>query len=142
MKLKLFTTPKQIVACAPMILLTFFLYGCSDDDNGPDGRTPFYGTYAVEESDSPTESPDEFYEITISKAGESELSIDNFRFFFVPIKATISGKNLTIKSQTFTQGNKTLEVSGSGVLENNVLTYTYTLTGFANFTEYCVATKK
>jgi hypothetical protein len=34
MKLKLFTTPKQIVAYASMILLTLLLFGCSDDDDG------------------------------------------------------------------------------------------------------------
>jgi len=34
MKLKLFTTLKQIVAYAPMILLTLLLFGCSDDDEG------------------------------------------------------------------------------------------------------------
>jgi len=36
MKLKLFTTPKQLVAYASMILLTLMSFGCShDDDGGP-----------------------------------------------------------------------------------------------------------
>jgi hypothetical protein len=34
MKLKLFTTPKQSVAYASMILLTLLLFGCSNDDDG------------------------------------------------------------------------------------------------------------
>ena len=34
MKLKLFTTPKQFVAYASMILLILTLFGCSDDDDG------------------------------------------------------------------------------------------------------------
>jgi hypothetical protein len=34
MKLKLFTTPKQVVAYASMILLILLLFGCSDDDDG------------------------------------------------------------------------------------------------------------
>ena len=34
MKLKLFTTPKQFVACASMILLTLLLFRCNDDDDG------------------------------------------------------------------------------------------------------------
>ncbi|HET6544767.1 MAG TPA: hypothetical protein VFG46_29985 [Chryseolinea sp.] len=34
MKLKLFTTPKQFVAYASMILLTLLLFACSNDDDG------------------------------------------------------------------------------------------------------------
>jgi hypothetical protein len=34
MKLKLFTTPKQVVAYASMILLILLLFRCSDDEDG------------------------------------------------------------------------------------------------------------
>lgn len=123
-----------------VLLFLLAVTGCGDDE-GPDDRTPFLGSYSVEESGSPTDAPDEFYEIQISNSGDG-IEIDNFRFFLVPIKANVTGTSMTIPSQSFTQGIATIEVSGSGKLEDDVLTYTYTLTGYVNFTKYCVATRK
>jgi hypothetical protein len=130
-----------ILSSVILALCAVQLTSCSDDDPGPDDRTKFLGKYDVEESPSDGADPDEFYEITISNSG-SGIEIDNFRFFLVPIKATVNGMNMTIPSQSFTQGSATIEVSGSGVLADDVLYYDYTLTGFVNTTKFCYAVKK
>jgi hypothetical protein len=49
---------------------------------------------------------------------------------------------MTIKPESFTQGKVTIDITGSGKLENDELTYSYTLTGYINVTAFCVATKK
>jgi len=40
------------------------------------------------------------------------------------------------------QDGITIEVSGSGKLENDVLTYSYKITGFSNYSVNCIATRK
>lgn len=128
-----------------VILLAFIaglVVSCGKDDDGPDERTPFLGTYTVDTFNVYSGDLTDTYDITISNGSGKDVNIDHFGFFKVPIRGTVSGNNLTIPSQTFTQDGITIEVSGSGKLENDVLTYTYTLTGFSNYSVNCIGTKK
>ena len=124
-----------------MVLSSATLIRCSSDE-GPDQTSSFVGTYTVEEIDPITKDVEHTYDIFISKISSTEIDIDNFRYFVVPIRATVSGNNMTIKPESFTQGKVTIDITGSGKLENDELAYSYTLTGYINVTAFCVATKK
>jgi hypothetical protein len=69
------------------------------------------------------------YEITLSKGAGNTIDISNFADFMkVPVKATVSGSNLTIPFQNFTNPGAAagIDISGDGVLDNDVITGTYT----------------
>ncbi|HTE33610.1 MAG TPA: hypothetical protein VK666_24680 [Chryseolinea sp.] len=130
------------------IIITLFglaLASCGSDDEPtePDTRPQFVGEYAVEEV-NPTTSAEYAYDITIVNGANGDLEISNFGDVFnVPVKATVKGTALTIKSQTFNgSGGHTATVSGSGTLSGNTLTFTYTVTGSADYSGNCIATKK
>jgi len=118
---------------------------CSDDDEArPDTRTQFIGTYAVEDVSSSSGYTYE-YDVTISSGANGELHLSNFADMFnVPVKATADGNKITIKSQSFTNpgSGKSIQVSGSGTLSGNILSFTYTTTGYLNYTGTCKASKK
>jgi len=126
-----------------LTLLTLALASCSDDEKGPDTRALFVGTYKVEDISTSTGYVYN-YDVTISNGDGGELQISNFADMFnVPVKATVNGKVLTIKSQTFTNpSGKTIVVSGTGSIENNVLSFNYTTTGYLNYSGNCKANKK
>ncbi len=131
---------RSLLFCKITILLLVISCG-DDDDNAPDPRDSFIGTYEVEEFIPPSATVYETYEITISKSGQ-DMEIGNFPAFFVPWKATANGNTLTIPSQTFTQGNATVTVSGGGVFDDDMIAFSYELTGFANYSRECIAVKK
>jgi len=127
-----------------LTLFTLALVSCSsDEDKGPDTRSLFVGTYSVEDISSSTGYVYN-YDVTISNGAGGDLEISNFADMFnIPIKATINGMNLNIKSQSFTNpSGKTITVSGSGSMQNNVLNFTYTTTGYLNYTGSCKGNKK
>lgn len=127
-----------------LTLLTLALVSCSsDDDKGPDTRSLFVGTYSIEDISSSTGYVYN-YDITISNGASGDLEISKFADMFnVPVKATVNGTTLNIKSQSFTNpSGKTITVSGSGSLLNNVLNFTYTTTGYLNYTGNCKGNKK
>ena len=137
------TRPFVISGLAILLTIsTATFMGCSSGDEGPDQTPAFIGTFTVNEIDPVTKDVEETYDIFISKVSSTEIDIDNFRFFVVPIRATVSGNNLTINSQSFTQGKVTIAITGSGQLDIDELTYSYTLTGYLNTTKFCVATRK
>ena len=80
----------------------------------------------------------------ISSGANGELNISNFADMFnIPVKATVSGTTLTIKSQTFTNpSGKTIEVSGSGTITGDVLNFNYTTVGYLDYAGTCKANKK
>jgi hypothetical protein len=85
------------------------------------------------------------YDVTISNGSDGYLHISNFADMFnTPVKATVDGNKITIKSQTFTNSSSgnSIQVSGSGTLSGNVLNFTYTTTGYLNYTGTCTASKK
>ena len=128
-----------------MVSVLFTLASCSDDDDAkPDTSSQFIGTYAVEDVSASSGYVYE-YDVTISNGADGYLHISNFADMFnVPVKASVAGNKITIKSQSFTNpssGNSIL-VSGSGTLSGNVLNFTYTTTGYLNYTGTCTANKK
>lgn len=140
MKVQFCKTLQQSLLCCKVTLL-FLVISCGDDDDAPDPRDRFIGTYEVEEFIPPSATVYKSYEITISKSGQ-DMEIGNFPAFFVPWKATANGTTLTIPAQSFTQGSATLTVSGGGVFDDDKIALSYELTGFANYSRECIAVKK
>lgn len=124
-------------------LLTLVLASCSDDERGPDTRAQFVGSYNVEDISGSTGYV-YYYGVTITSGPGGVLEISNFADMFnVPVKATVNGNSLIITSQTFTNpSGKTIEVSGTGSLSNNVLSFTYSTVGYLNYSGTCKANKK
>jgi len=122
-----------------LTLIALLFSSCNDDDEkGPDTRAAFVGNYDVEDISSSSGYVYN-YEMSIKVGANGELEISNFADMFnVPVKATVDGMNLTIKKQTFTNpSGKSISVSGSGTLQNNILSFTYTTTGYLNYTGTC-----
>ena len=135
----------ELIKYVFMASVLFTLASCSDDDDAkPDTRSQFIGTYAVEDVSGSSGYTYE-YDVTISNGADGYLNISNFADMFnVPVKASADGNKITIKSQSFTNpsSGKTIQVSGSGTLSGNVLNFTYTTTGYLNYTGTCKANKK
>lgn len=131
----------MLALLATMITLS----SCSSDDDEakPDTRAQFIGTYAVED-ESAYSGQLYHYDLTISNANNGEVNMSKFADMFnVPVKGVVDGNKLTIKSQTFKNSSGAeIEVSGSGTITGNVLTFTYTTTGYLDYTGKCKATKK
>lgn len=127
-----------------LVCVVFTLTNCSKDDEvKPDTRAQFIGTYEVEDVSSSSGNIYE-YDVTISNGTAGDLNISNFADIFnVPVKATVDGNKITIKTQSFTNPNSgnTIEVSGAGTLSGNTLNFTYTTKGYMNYTGTCKATK-
>jgi hypothetical protein len=127
------------------ITLIVVFSSCSkDDDVKPDTRQMFIGTYAVEDVSGSSGYTYE-YDITISSGANGDLSISNFADIFnVPVKATVDGSKITIKSQSFTNpsSGNTIEVSGAGTLTGDILNFTYTTNGYLDYSGTCKASKK
>jgi hypothetical protein len=124
--------------------ILFAVASCSDDDEArPDTRAQFIGTYAVEDVSSYSGHIYE-YDMTISNGPDGDLHFSNFADMFnTPVKAMVDGNKITIKPQSFTNASSgnTIHVSGSGTLSGNVLNFTYTTTGYLDYTGTCKATK-
>ena len=135
----------ELIKYAFMVSVVFTLASCSDDDEAqPDTRSQFIGTYAVEDVSSSSGYVYE-YDVTISNGPDGQLHISNFADMFnIPIKASVQGNKITIKSQSFTNpsSGNSIEVSGSGSLSGNVLNFTYTTKGYLDYTGTCTASKK
>ena len=129
----------ELIKYVFMASVLFTLASCSDDDDAkPDTRAQFIGTYAVEDISGSND-------VTISNGSDGYLNISNFADMFnVPVKASVDGNKITIKSQSFTNpsSGNSIQVSGSGTLSGNVLNFTYTTTGYLNYTGTCKASKK
>jgi hypothetical protein len=121
------------------------LSSCSSDDDEakPDTRPQFIGTYAVEDESAASQHL-YHYDITISNGNDGEVNISNFADMFnVPVKGTVDGNKLTIKSQTFKNpSGKEIKVSGAGTISGDVLNFTYTTAGYLDYTGTCKANKK
>jgi len=142
MKIRFIELIKYVFMASVLITLA----SCSDDDDDvkPDTSSQFIGTYAVEDISGSSGYTYE-YDVTISNGADGYLHISNFADMFnVPVKASVSGNKITIKSQSFTNpsSGNTIQVSGSGTLSGNVLNFTYTTTGYLNYSGTCTASKK
>jgi len=142
MKIRFIELIKYVFMASVLITLA----SCSDDDDDvkPDTSSQFIGTYAVEDVSGSSGYTYE-YDVTISNGSDGYLHISNFADMFnTPIKASVDGNKITIKSQTFTNpsSGNTIQVSGSGTLSGNVLNFTYTTTGYLNYSGTCKASKK
>lgn len=135
----------ELIKYVFMASVLFTLASCSDDDDAkPDTSAQFIGAYAVEDVSGSSGYTYE-YDVTISKGTDGYLNISNFADMFnIPVKASVDGNKITIKSQSFTNpsSGNTIQVSGSGTLSGNVLNFTYTTTGYLNYSGTCKANKK
>ncbi len=112
--------------------------GCKKDDETPT-RDNFIAVYNVIESCT---SGNYDYTITIqaSSVNADEVILSNFGDFGSGlIKGTVNGTSLTIPNQTIDISGVALTVSGSGSLNNNILTVTYTYSS-DGFSDSCSAT--
>jgi len=133
-------TLSELLMYVLFVAVTLLASSCSDDD---DQAPSFFGSYAVDDV-SKTSGYTYKYDMTVADATNGELNLSNFADLFkVPVKAKLEGTKLTINSQTFHgQNNKTIEVSGSGTVNGNVINFTYTTTGDLEYTGTCIARKK
>lgn len=118
----LFSSP--LVLMFAMLLLAS---ACNDDDEKDSSAdiARIVGTYTVTDTDEDDEV--ETYTVIITKSGNG-IEISNFGdIMYVPVKATISGNTLTIPSQTFKGNTMTIKIYGQGTLNNNNLTFDYTI---------------
>lgn len=139
--LQLTKTNTGIPLILSMVLL--LLGGCNgDDDTVPDTSALFAGNYSVKDV-SDYSGHVYNYDVTITKTGTGEVTISNFADIFnVPVKATVNGMSFTIAPQTFTNpSSKQITVSGSGSLQNDVLTFTYSTLGYLDYSGKCEAVK-
>lgn len=135
----------ELIKYVFMASVIFTLASCSDDDEAkPDTRSLFIGSYAVEDVSSSSGYTYE-YDVTISNGPDGYLHISNFADMFnAPVKASVDGNKITIKSQTFTNSSSgnSIQVSGSGTLSGNILNFTYSTTGYLDYSGTCKASKK
>jgi hypothetical protein len=110
-----------------LLLFTSLALGCKKDKELD--REKFLATYAVVEN-CPSSGTDN-YDITITASAASDNGIIISGFYGVPglsITATVSGSSMTIPQQTVTFQGVAVNVSGSGTINGNSLTITYSLT--------------
>ena len=145
-------TPTRKVSISETIMYVLFMVlvvvfsSCSSDDEQvkPDTRPQFLGTYAVEDVSQSSGAVYE-YDMTVANGSDGDLNISNFADMFnVPVKATVEGNKITIKTQSFTNpsSGNTIKVWGNGTLTGNVLNFTYTTEGYLDYSGTCTATKK
>jgi len=121
------------------VAVTLLATSCSDDD---DQVPSIFGSYAVEDVSKKTGYTYK-YDIVVADATKGELNLSNFADMFnVPVKAKLEGTKLIIESQTFQNQNETVEVSGSGTVSGSVINFTYTTTGYLEYTGNCIARRK
>ena len=105
------------------VLLAF---GCQKDKD-PD-RLAFLGSYSVIESCATTGNYEYNITITESTTSEDDIVINNFGDFAGgSLKATVSGKGMSIPAQTINITGTSVNVAnGTGSLNGNLLTISYT----------------
>lgn len=80
------------------------------------------------------------YSVTITESASTDkgIVINNFLGADISVIATVNGDNITIANQSFTVGNASFSISGSGAINGNILSISYTVTG--DLTGTCTAT--
>ncbi|MBC7891631.1 MAG: hypothetical protein H7Y12_05405 [Sphingobacteriaceae bacterium] len=129
-----------------LLLLTgiLFISSCKKETEvTPENRDSFVGAFAVSET-SPTIGESK-YAITVKKSAvePNGIEIGNFADFLkTPVQATVDGNAITIPAQEFSSNtNSRITITGSGKLEDNTLTYSYSVRGAFKWDATCVSTK-
>lgn len=113
----------------PLALFSFILSSCNEDDDTDAviTREDFVGTYVV--SDGCIDN----YTITVevpdnSLPDDNDLLVKNIGSVSHDMEATFSGNTLTVPEYTWGVFGQSCNVSGSGTLSGNEITFTYTYT--------------
>ncbi|MEN9347482.1 MAG: hypothetical protein RLZZ77_993 [Bacteroidota bacterium] len=112
--------------------------GFEGTDCGTQMRTKFIASYAVSEACT---SGNYTYDMTISTSATSASSviIDNFGGVGISATGTVNGKTLTIPNATSDVGGVSVTYQGSGQINGNILTMSYSLT-YNGTTDPCTST--
>lgn len=114
--------------------------GYEGTDCSTEQRTKFLGTYTVNEACA-SGNYNYTFTSTSSSAGVTRILLNNFAAVDgSTVSATVSGTSLNIAQQNFTVSGQNWGIVGSGQLNGNLLTITYTLTFPDNSTDGCTAT--
>ncbi len=115
-------SPVSVVILS-LIIGTLLLSGCNPDDDNAlnvDPRDNYTGTWKVQDSNKKLAVY--YVQITANPDNSSQVFISNFYDFQIKPYAIVTSSTITLPTQTFT---KSLEIRGSGTLNNNVINWTY-----------------
>ncbi len=90
-------------------------------------RSKFIASYSVQENCSPGGNFNYVMTINSSATGVSNVVLNNFYGVGATVVGSVSGSSITIASQTVTVNSVAVNVSGSGQLNGNILTLSYTV---------------
>lgn len=126
------------LAGALLFLIMFALLVCSCEKD-EDDRDKFVGTYAISETwtlDGGGTGTDNYtISISLSSVDETQVVIQNLGNTITAfgaqmnVVATVSGNTITIPTQSISVGDYSLTVSGTGSLNDKLLTINYLIVG-------------
>jgi|GEM_PF-6601107 len=109
-----------------LLVLIASVSSCKKDEEVED-RAAFIGSYACVEACATNGNFNYNFTITESSVTTTDIIINNFGDFAnAQVKGTVNGTGLTLPNQTININGIALTVSGSGSLNNNILSITYT----------------
>jgi hypothetical protein len=107
---------------------------CDDES-----RVKFVGSWSVNDNCSTSGADSYTVSVTTSSADHMTVLIANFWNAFInPVTATVDGNNVTIATQE--PDNDDWTISGSGTINGNTATMTYTITDPGNNQDICNGT--
>lgn len=115
-----------------LLVLIASVSSCKKDEE-VDDRLAFIGSYSCVEACATNGNFNYNFTISESSVNDTDVIINNFGDFAnAQVKAAVNGNGLTIPNQTINISGIALTVSGSGSLNNNILSITYTYSAGAD----------
>jgi len=102
-------------------------------------RSKFIASYSVQENCSPGGNFNYTMTINSSATGVQNVVINNFYGVGASVTASVSGTSINIASQTVTVNGTAVTFSGSGQINGNILTLSYTASAGVD-ADNCTAT--
>ncbi len=114
--------------------------GYEGSNCGTEQRAKFVASYSVSENCNLTGNFNYTMTISNSATGVSAVVINNFYGVGATVTGTVNGTSLTIASQLVNVGSQAFTFSGSGQVNGNILTLSYTVADGSGGSETCTST--